>query len=111
MPTHVVQPGESLWLIAQRYNTSVQEIIQMNNIQNPSSSNPGSILTIPNRSVTIQNLYLPLQYSKPRTKNVTHVVIHFISNAGSKPRDPYNVQDIYNIFLNNFHFFCISRFN
>ena len=29
------------------------------------------------------------------------MVIHFISNAANKPRDPYNIQDIYSIFLNN----------
>lgn len=101
MPIHVVQPGETLWQISQIYNTSVQEIILLNNIQNPSSIYPGMILTIPNGNVTIQNMYLPLQYSKPRTENITHVVIHFISNAVSKPQDPYNVQDIYRIFLNN----------
>ncbi|WP_121614218.1 LysM peptidoglycan-binding domain-containing protein [Mesobacillus foraminis] len=96
MPIHVVQPGESLWQIAQRYNTSVQAIIQANNIQNPNSIFPGTTLTIP--EISIQNYYLPLQYSKPRTEQKTHVVIHFISNAGTKPQDPFNIQDIYRIF-------------
>ena len=73
MPTHVVQPGESLWQIARTYNTSAQEIIQLNNIQNPNSIYPGTILTIPNRRVAIQNYYLPPQNSKPRTENITHV--------------------------------------
>src|SRR3954451_5277706 len=90
--THVVQPGESLWQIAQRYNISVQEIIRINNIQNPNSIYSGTVLTIPNRSLAIQNYYLPLQNSKLRTENITHVVVHFISNAASKPRDPYNIQ-------------------
>jgi N-acetyl-anhydromuramyl-L-alanine amidase AmpD len=99
--THVVEPSESLWQIAQRYNTSVQEIIRINNIQNPNSIFPGTILTIPNRSLAIQNYYLTLQNSKPRTENITHVVVHFISNATNKPRDPYNIQDLYNIFVKN----------
>src|SRR5205085_8133471 len=104
MHIHVVQPGESLWHIAQRYGTSVQEIIIMNSIQNSSMIYPGKRLSIPfvgPRNVPIRDLYLPLQNSKPRTENVTHVVIHFISNVASKPNDPYNVQDVYRIFLNN----------
>lgn len=104
MQIHVVQPGESIWQIAQRYSTTVQEIIIMNNIQNQSMIYPGKILSIPfvgARNVPIRDLYLPLQNSKPRTEIVTHVVIHFISNAASKQNDPYNVQDVYRIFLNN----------
>ncbi|TDK58133.1 LysM peptidoglycan-binding domain-containing protein [Bacillus salipaludis] len=104
MQIHVVQPGESLRQIAQRYSTTVQEIIIMNNIQNPSMIYPGYKLSIPfvgTRIVSIRDLYLPLQNSKPRTEIVTHVVIHFISNAASKPNDPYNIQDVYRIFLNN----------
>ncbi|MDQ6421636.1 LysM peptidoglycan-binding domain-containing protein [Paenibacillus sp. LHD-117] len=100
MATHVVQPGESLWQIAQKYNTSVLEIISVNNIQNPNTIYPGTALKIPERPVSIQNYYLPLQNSKPRTENITHVVIHFISNAANNPRNPYDVQDIYRIFLN-----------
>lgn len=100
MPTHVVQPGESLWQIAQRYKTSVQEIIRVNNILNPNTIYPGTALNIPERTVAIQNYYLALQNSKPRTENITHVAIHFISNAANNPRNPYNVQDIYRIFLN-----------
>src|SRR4051812_8507262 len=104
MQIHVIQPGESIWQIAQRYSTTVQEIILINNIQNPSMIYPGKILSIPfvdDRNIPIRDFYLPLQYSKPRTEIVTHVVIHFISNAGSKPQDPYNVQDVYRIFLTN----------
>ncbi|WP_158587460.1 LysM peptidoglycan-binding domain-containing protein [Neobacillus notoginsengisoli] len=101
MPAHVVQPGETLWQIAQRYHTSVQEIIEANHIQQPSFINPGTILTISSRQIEISNLYLPPQNSRPRTEPITHVVIHFISNAGSNPRNPYNVQDIYRIFLNS----------
>jgi LysM repeat protein len=103
MQTHVVQPGESLWQIAQRYSTSVQKIIQINSIQNPSLIYPGTTLLIPfmdDHSVPIHNLYLPLENSRPRRENITHVVIHFSSNAATKPQDPYIVQDVYNIFVN-----------
>jgi N-acetyl-anhydromuramyl-L-alanine amidase AmpD len=45
------------------------------------------------------DFYLPPQNSKVRTENITHVMIHFISNAAIKPQDPYNVKDVYRIFL------------
>jgi spore germination protein len=44
---HTVKAGESLWKIAQTYGTTVQNIIQANNITNPSLIYPGQRLTIP----------------------------------------------------------------
>ncbi|WP_010281907.1 N-acetylmuramoyl-L-alanine amidase [Bacillus timonensis] len=41
---------------------------------------------------------LPLDISEKRTKEITHLMIHFISNAGVNPADPYNVEDVYSIF-------------
>lgn len=41
---------------------------------------------------------LPLNNSEKRTKEITHLMIHFISNAALKPEDPYNVDDVYSIF-------------
>jgi N-acetyl-anhydromuramyl-L-alanine amidase AmpD len=52
-------------------------------------------------NVQIKNMSLPSQNSKIRTKQVTHVLIHFISNAAIKPQHPYHVQEIYRIFVNS----------
>lgn len=41
---------------------------------------------------------LPLDHSEKRINEITHLMIHFISNAGLKPEDPYNVDDVYSIF-------------
>ena len=101
MQIHVVQPGESLWQIAQRYNSPVQEIMIMNSIQNPSFIYPGTTILIPSmddHNVPIHNLYLPLENSRPSR---THVVIHFMSNALNNPQNPYNVQEAYRSFLDN----------
>ncbi|AQZ48569.1 N-acetylmuramoyl-L-alanine amidase [Paenibacillus larvae subsp. larvae] len=46
----------------------------------------------------IKDWLLPLKNSEERTKDITHVMIHFISNAVQKPKDPYQENDIYNIF-------------
>ncbi|WP_409271689.1 LysM peptidoglycan-binding domain-containing protein [Neobacillus sp. SCS-31] len=100
MPIHVVRPGESLWEIAQKYNTPLLDIIRGNNIQNPNAIYPGTALNIPDRIAAVQDYYLPLENSRPRTEKLTHVVIHFVSNAANNPHNPYNIEDIYRIFLN-----------
>jgi len=45
--THVVQPGEYLILLATRYHSTVDAIVQANNIQNPRLIYPGQKLVIP----------------------------------------------------------------
>lgn len=54
--TYVVQPGDTLFLIAKKYNTSVNAIIMRNNIVNPSLIYPGQILIIP-----VQGIYYTVQ--------------------------------------------------
>jgi len=41
---------------------------------------------------------LPLNLSEPRKKPISHVVIHFMSNASNKPKDPYIMNDIVQLF-------------
>ncbi|PER94275.1 N-acetylmuramoyl-L-alanine amidase [Bacillus cereus] len=43
----------------------------------------------------IQELLLPLQNSKERTKAITHIMAYYTSNMDKNPQDPYNVNDIY----------------
>ena len=46
-PVYVVQPGDTLNLIAQEFGISVKSIIQLNNISDPNSLNAGDNLMIP----------------------------------------------------------------
>ncbi|WP_077618028.1 N-acetylmuramoyl-L-alanine amidase [Bacillus sinesaloumensis] len=41
---------------------------------------------------------LPPENSKERTEDITHLMIHFTSNAAVNPKDPYNLDDVYFIF-------------
>ncbi|WP_108670422.1 LysM peptidoglycan-binding domain-containing protein [Peribacillus acanthi] len=52
-------------------------------------------------TVPIHNLYLPVKNSTIRTQKITHVMLHFISNAATKPQNPYNIEDIYQLFSKN----------
>lgn len=42
---------------------------------------------------------LPDTHSEPRTEIPTHIVLHFSSNVANNTNDPYQIHDIYNIFL------------
>jgi LysM repeat protein len=52
---HIVQKGETLIQIAKKYNTSLAEIIQVNNLKNPNSIQIGQIIEIPNPEPKIVN--------------------------------------------------------
>jgi N-acetyl-anhydromuramyl-L-alanine amidase AmpD len=48
---------------------------------------------------SIQSLPLPPHCSAPRTGTVTHVMLHYISNALQKPESPYELAPIIDIFV------------
>jgi LysM repeat protein len=45
--TYVVQPGDTLWRISQQFGTTVNAIVQANNIPNPNLIYVGQVLEIP----------------------------------------------------------------
>jgi LysM repeat protein len=45
--THIVQPGDTLYLIAQHYGVTVNQILAVNNISNPNRINVGQVILIP----------------------------------------------------------------
>jgi len=45
--TYRVAPNDTLWAIAQRYGTTVNELARINGISNPSTIYPGQVLTVP----------------------------------------------------------------
>lgn len=47
LPTHVVQPGETLTSIAQAYGLTVEAILAVNDIPNPNRIDAGTVLRIP----------------------------------------------------------------
>ena len=46
---HVVKRGDTLWRLAKRYNISLQDLMAVNHIQDPSHISVGSRLIIPSR--------------------------------------------------------------
>lgn len=52
---YTVQAGDTLWAIAQRFGTTVDEIVALNNIANPNLIFPGQVLLIP-----VNNTMMPM---------------------------------------------------
>lgn len=48
---YVVQQGDTLWKIAKKYNTTIDDLIKINEIDNPDLLNPGQKLIIPGRAL------------------------------------------------------------
>ena len=46
MTVYVIQPGDTLWKVAKRYNTSIDEILAINDIEDPDRVYPGQKLLI-----------------------------------------------------------------
>lgn len=63
-PVYVVQPGDTLYKIAQRFDTTVEAIVAANNIANPGLINIGQKLIIP----TNQPGLVPLSQPKPNAR-------------------------------------------
>lgn len=45
--TYVVQPGDTLWRLAQRFGTSIDELVDLNDIRNPDLIFVGQVLVLP----------------------------------------------------------------
>lgn len=66
---HVIQKGETVWGIAEKYHVKPAEIIELNNLREPYTIFPGQVLSIP-ESVTS----LPAESERPSEASRRHVV-------------------------------------
>lgn len=41
---HVVEPGETLWSIARKYNTTIEKLVEINHISDPDLITVGQII-------------------------------------------------------------------
>ena len=49
-PTYTVRPGDTLWAIARRFGTTVQELVNLNGIADPNLIYPSQVLRLPDSS-------------------------------------------------------------
>ena len=55
---YTVQPGNTLWGIAQYFGTTVEDILRYNNIQNPDMIYPGQQIRVPVGMGNIRKWYV-----------------------------------------------------
>lgn len=63
---------------------------------------PPKVVETTQTPTTADNIeyFLPVdEYSSERTEKITHVVLHFMSAIVNHPKDPYNMENIRNIFF------------
>ncbi|MGY3716986.1 N-acetylmuramoyl-L-alanine amidase [Sutcliffiella cohnii] len=62
------------------------------------AAKPNTPPTSYNAGISMTDSLLPSANSRERTTNVTHVMVHFMSNGLNKPNDPFHIQDIRSLF-------------
>jgi len=77
--THVVQPGETLFRIAQRYGVTVEALADANGLSDPTRIQPGQVLKIPRtgtreRGNAGTGSQLPKKQATPRSTGPTRTV-------------------------------------
>lgn len=77
--------------------TETQQESNEKPIEQPKIEKP-KIEVVPSSSLAMTNYLLPDVNSEPRVESATHVMLHFTSNAYANPKDPYKIEDTYNIF-------------
>lgn len=78
--------------------TSEKAIVESK--QNTEQSPIKPTVVIEESNVGMTEYLLPSSNSKERVETTTHVVLHFSSNALNDPKDPYRIEDTYNIYKN-----------
>jgi peptidoglycan/xylan/chitin deacetylase (PgdA/CDA1 family) len=72
--TYTVQPGDTLFSLAQRYGTTVGRIIELNDIQDAGQIEVGEVLNIPNPPATTTATATPTRTATPPTTGPSIVV-------------------------------------
>lgn len=86
------EPAENL------ESTTNQEVSQNSSKSTESKRTRESTQAIEKSNVGMSEYLLPSSNSEERVEKTTHVVLHFTSNALNNPKNPYLIEDTYNIF-------------
>lgn len=85
---------------AEELDTNDKEIVNESQQSEDTNQVEKQPVVIPPSNLVITDYFLPNSNSTERTNPISHVVLHFASNALNKPDNPYLIEDTYNIFKN-----------
>ena len=83
---YTVRRGDNLWNISRKYGTTVQEIVQLNNISNPNLIFPGQRLKIPKASnVSNKSVYYTVRRGDSlwRVSRLYGVSVRYLANLNN----------------------------
>ena len=83
---YTVRRGDNLWNISRKYGTTVQEIVQLNNISNPNLIFPGQRLKIPKASnVSNKSIYYTVRKGDSlwRISRLYGVSVRYLANLNN----------------------------
>ena len=83
---YTVRRGDNLWNISRKYGTTVQEIVQLNNISNPNLIFPGQRLKIPKASnVSNKSVYYTVRRGDSlwRISRLYGVSVRYLANLNN----------------------------
>jgi stage II sporulation protein D len=89
--THIVRVGDTLIVIADQYDVSVEDIVALNNIQNSSLINIGQRLLVPrnslNSSSSSEKILVVSGYGSGHGVGMSQWGAKYMANKGEKARD------------------------
>lgn len=68
---YTVQPYDSLWAISQKFNTTIDELVKLNNIKDPNMIYTGQVLLIRKNSIEVENDTIKIVISGATIKKCT----------------------------------------
>lgn len=80
---YVVQRGDTLSKIAQKYNTTYQKLAEYNGISNPNNINVGQVIKIPNSSSASTPTAAPSKPTQTTTLNINNIPLKIASNVSA----------------------------
>ena len=87
--THIVQVGDTLIVIADQYNVSVEEIVNLNNIKNSSLINIGQSLLVPRNSInssSLEKILVAWGYGSGHGVGMSQWRAKYMANKGIKAK-------------------------
>src|SRR5690606_7014304 len=80
--TYTVKKGDTLWGIAQKYKTTVNELVRLNKIKNPNLIHPGQKLKVPGEAPS-KSKVAGKYYTVKKGDTLSHIAVRYKTTVSS----------------------------